>query len=162
MFITNETFWFPGLFRSSHMSFNTDRDPSKEPSLSEMTETAINLLNKDGKGFFLFVEGGRIDMAHHYTLPHKALNDTAAFSEAVQKAVDLTNEDDTLIIVTSDHAHTMSYAGYAERGSDVFGFGGQADDKRLYTILSYANGPGYRPLGKDGARYALSENEISE
>lgn len=144
------------------MNYHMDRNPLKEPSLSEMTESAIKLLQKGNKGYFLFVEGGKIDMAHHNNLPHKALNDTAAFSEAIQKAVDLTNEDDTLIIVTSDHAHTMSYAGYAQRGSDVFGYGGVGSDNGLYTILSYANGPGYRPVGNDGRRYVLSADEISK
>lgn len=100
-------------------------------------------------------------MAHHQTLPHKALDETAEFSKAVQKAVEITNEADTLIVVTSDHAHTMSYAGYAERGSDIFGFAGVADDSELYPILSYANGPGYK-FWKDLKRLPISENQMSK
>lgn len=144
------------------MSFNTDRNPTKEPSLQEMTESAIRILEKGDKGYFLFVEGGRIDMAHHKTLAHKALDETAEFSKAVQKAVEMTNEEDTLIVVTSDHAHTMSYAGYAQRGSEVFGYAGSAGDSKLYTILSYANGPGYKPLGKNGERYIPSVKDLSK
>lgn len=127
-----------------------------------MTETAIRVLQQDNRGFFLFVEGGRIDMAHHDTLPHKALNETVEFSKAIQKAVDITNEEDTLIVVTSDHAHTMSFSGYAQRGSDVFGYGGVAADSELYTILSYANGPGYQPVGKNGKRVAPSIEQLSK
>lgn len=144
------------------MSFNTDRDSSKEPSLAEMTESALRILQKGTQGFFLFVEGGKIDMAHHKTLAHKALDETAEFSKAIQKAVEMTREDDTLIIVTSDHAHTMSYAGYAQRGSDVFGYAGRAGDDQLYTILSYANGPGFKKSDNDHGRYVPSVEEISE
>lgn len=149
-----------GLFSSSHMDYNLERDPTTEPALEEMTEAAIRLLQKDHQGYFLFVEGGKIDKAHHKTRPHKALDETAELSKAVQKAVDMTNEEDTLIVVTSDHAHTMSYAGYAKRGSDIFGYAGKAGDSKLYTILSYANGPGYRK--KDGRRYVPTEKDLSE
>lgn len=50
---------FPGLFAYSHMDFETDRDigPTSDPSLREMTKTALNILLKNPKGFFLFVEG---------------------------------------------------------------------------------------------------------
>lgn len=143
------------------MKYNLDRDVDNEPSLEEMTEAAIKILQHGDEGFFLFVEGGRIDTAHHDSSAHKALDETAEFSKAIQKAVDITNEEDTLIVVTSDHAHTMSYAGYAQRGSDVFGFAGKATDSNPYTILNYANGPGYKSMS-DGGRYVPSEEEISK
>lgn len=143
------------------MHYNLDRDPTDDPSLEEMTEAAIKVLNKGDQGFFLFVEGGRIDTAHHSSKAHKALDETVEFSKAVQKAVDMTSEDDTLIIVTSDHAHTMSYSGYAERGSDIFGYAGTASDSDYYTILNYANGPGYKTAGK-GSRYVPRADEISK
>jgi alkaline phosphatase len=51
------------------MSFSIDRDPKKEPSLAEMSKTALSILSKAGKkekkGFFLMIEGSRIDMAAH-------------------------------------------------------------------------------------------------
>jgi len=110
---------------------------------------------------FLFVEGGRIDTAHHYSWAHKALDETAEFSKAITKALAMTDEQETLIIVTSDHAHTMSYAGYAERGSDVFGFAGLGSDQEPYTILNYANGPGFKPR-KDGRRYVPLREEMND
>lgn len=143
------------------MKYNLDRDKSTSPSLSEMTEAAIKVLSRNQNGYFLFVEGGRIDSAHHFTSAHKALDETSEFSKAVQLAVSMTSESNTLIVVTADHGHTMSYAGYAVRGSDIFGYAGKASDKNLYTILNYANGPGYK-VGDSGERYVPSEEEMSE
>ena len=60
----------------------------------------------------LFPVGGRIDHGHHDNRAKKALVDTVAFSDAVQKAVDITDEDDTLIVVTADHSHVFTMGGY--------------------------------------------------
>lgn len=56
----------------------------------------------------------------------------------------MTNPEDTLIVVTSDHAHTMSISGYADRGNNILGLNTEKSDidKMPYTTLSYANGPG--------------------
>lgn len=61
------------------------------------------------------VLGGRIDHAHHSTKAQKALDETLQFAEAVELAVNLTDSADTLIVVTSDHAHTLSFSGYPVR-----------------------------------------------
>ncbi|XP_050300180.1 membrane-bound alkaline phosphatase-like [Anthonomus grandis grandis] len=160
--VKNETEYLLGLFHPGHLKYNKDRDVDVQPSLEEMTEAAIRVLDKEGsRGYFLFVEGGRIDTAHHYTLAHKALDETAEFSKAISRALELTNEADTLIIVTADHAHTMTYAGYAARGSDVFGYAGMGSDKHPYTILNYANGPGYRP-NSDEKRFIPSQEALNE
>ena len=107
-----------GLFTSSHMSYDLDRDPVKEPSLSEMTARSIEQLKSNPKGFFLMVEGGRIDHALHETTARKALQDTVAFDQAIKTGIDkmkLIDPDlkNTLIIVTADHDHTMVLNGYA-------------------------------------------------
>lgn len=141
-----------GLFESSHCEYNLERDKTTEPSLAEMTEAAIRVLDQGNNGFFLFVEGGRIDHAHHATLAQKSLDETAQFSEAIQKAMQLTNKRDTLIVVTSDHSHTMSFSGYAQRGNDIFGTAGNGRDDIPYATLSYANGPGYTGTDDDGRR----------
>ena len=65
--------------------------------------------------------GARIDMAHHDNNAFRALNDTLAFSEAIQKAVDMTADNDTLILVTSDHSQVFTMAGYSAIDSDIFG-----------------------------------------
>jgi alkaline phosphatase len=107
-----------GLFTSSHMAYDLDRDPALEPSLSDMTARSIDQLKSNPKGFFLMVEGGRIDHALHETTARKALQDTVAFDQAIQTGIakmrlidpDLKN---TLIVVTADHDHTMVLNGYA-------------------------------------------------
>lgn len=107
-----------GLFTSSHMAYDLDRDPAKEPSLADMTARSIDQLKGNAKGFFLMVEGGRIDHALHETTARKALQDTAAFDDAVKIAVDKMKVIDptlknTLIVVTADHDHTLVLNGYA-------------------------------------------------
>jgi len=109
-----------GLFNASHMDYDLDRDPAKEPSLAEMTGKAIDVLAARKKGFFLMVEGGRIDHALHETTARKALQDTAAFDDAIKAAIDKLNAIDpglknTLIVVTADHDHTLVLNGYAKR-----------------------------------------------
>ncbi len=142
-----------GLFEPSHMQFEADRpnDPAGEPSLAEMTEFAIEKLAADPDGFFLMVEGGRIDHAHHGGNAYRALADTVALSDAVATALRLTDAAETLILVTADHSHTMTMSGYPRRGNPILGnvetpLGELATDLegRPYTTLGYANGPGYR------------------
>jgi len=110
----NSTDYLLGLFTTSHCSYNGDRIRQQldEPSLSEMTEAAIKLLSRSEQGYFLFVESGRIDMAHHSTKAHKALEETEEFHRTIEMARKMTSEEDTLIVVTSDHSHTMSINGY--------------------------------------------------
>lgn len=110
-----------GLFSSDQMNYNLDADRQKEPSLEEMTVAAVNILSEREIGYVLFVEGGRIDHGHHDSLAHKALDETVEFSKAIQAAVDLTDSSDTLIVVTSDHSHTMSISGYPARGTNILG-----------------------------------------
>lgn len=73
---------------------------------------AIEILSTNPKGYFLFVEGGRIDLALHDNLAHVALEETAEFSRAIKVATEMVSFDDTLVVVTADHAHTLSLGGY--------------------------------------------------
>ena len=146
-----------GLFNKSHMRFDADRKTKKikEPSLSEMTDKAIQVLAKNPKGFFLMVEAGRIDHAHHAGNAYNALSDTVEFSNAVEVALNKTSTEDTLIIVTADHGHVFTMAGYPKRGNPILGkvisMGETkpklALDNLPYTTLGYANGRGHRHLG---------------
>ncbi|KAK3103756.1 hypothetical protein FSP39_021671 [Pinctada imbricata] len=134
-----------GLFESSHMQYEYARDESDagEPSLREMTEKAIQILSKNPKGYFLLVEGGRIDHAHHDTRAGRALEETVALDEAVTSAASLTNQDDTLIVVTADHSHVFMMAGYPSRGNNILGRkvdDSEGDDGLPYTTLVYGNG----------------------
>lgn len=123
--VANDTEYLLGLFTQNHMDYNYDLEKNPElsanqPTLTEMTEAAIKLLEKEKNGYFLFVEGAKIDMAHHDNHARLALDETAEFSRAVQRARELTSQQDTLIVVTSDHSHTMTYNGYAVRYFDRF------------------------------------------
>ncbi|XP_071805873.1 alkaline phosphatase, tissue-nonspecific isozyme-like [Asterias amurensis] len=128
-------------------------DVGGEPSLSEMVKKAIEILQKDKDGFFLMVEGGRIDHAHHDGLAYHALHDTIAMDKAVAKAMSMTNEMETLFIVIADHSHVLSIGGAADRGSPILGRGEAADfhhpalvpiDSETHggeDVTIYANGP---------------------
>ena len=85
-----------GLFSQSEMAYELDRVKQNidQPSLSDMTEKALGVLSKNDKGFFLMVEGGRIDHALHGTNAKRALEDTLAFDAAIQTALDYMNKKD--------------------------------------------------------------------
>ncbi|GAB3360010.1 alkaline phosphatase [Lysobacter tyrosinilyticus] len=146
------------LFNYDHMAFEHDRprDVAGEPSLAEMTRAAITRLRRNSNGYVLLVEGGRIDHAHHFGNAYRALTDAIAFSDAVKAADAMTSSDDTLILVTADHSHTLSFVGYPVRGNPILGKvkgssgeGSSNSEYALdalglpYTTLNYSNGPGY-------------------
>ncbi|MHC4697224.1 MAG: alkaline phosphatase, partial [Planctomycetota bacterium] len=147
-----------GLFQPSHMHFEHDRagDTAGEPSLSEMTAKAIDLLSRNRKGYFLMVEGGRIDLAHHGANAYRALTDTIEFARAVDVTCAKIDVRDTLVIVTADHSHALTMVGYATRGNPILGKVVENDRKGNvskgfaedalglpFTTLMYAVGPGY-------------------
>ncbi|MFM1885784.1 MAG: hypothetical protein RL026_941 [Pseudomonadota bacterium] len=151
-----------GLFEQSHMKYEADRatDAGGEPSVADMTRKAIQMLSKNRRGYYLMVEGGRIDHAHHAGNAYRALTDTIALAEAVKVAREMTKDEDTLIIVTADHSHTMTIAGYPSRGNPILGkadvglgligIANMAKDSLglPYTTLGYMNGPGWTGNGR--------------
>lgn len=166
-----------GLFNPSHLGYMADRKPdSTEPTLTDMTAQAIARLKGDKDGYYLMVEGGRIDHAHHEGRAGYALEEAVEFARAVQWAVDHTDPKETLILVTADHSHVFTIAGYPVRGNDILGLvvpppgGGDGDhagalkdgdptpalDGKPYSTLGYANGPGAvkgeRPVPQTGIK----------
>ncbi|CAG5126105.1 unnamed protein product, partial [Candidula unifasciata] len=145
-----ETDYLLGLFNQDHMTYELDRNQTNEPSLAEMTHKAIDILKKNDQGFFLLVEGGKIDHGHHANRAHNALMELVAMAEAVELALKVTDASETLIVVTADHSHVFSIAGYANRGTPILGLNtdgsklSKGTDKKPYTTLLYGNGPGYR------------------
>ena len=71
--------------------------------------------------FTIYRTGGNIDSGHHYGRAKLALYETLAFQDAIAKGDELTNENDTLIVVTADHSHTLSISGYPSRGNPILG-----------------------------------------
>ena len=141
-----------GLFSAtSHLSYELDRDSTQQPSLSEMTGKAIatlqNVSKKSGKGYFLMVEGGRIDHALHSTNAKRALEDAIAFDNAVKEALSRVDLKDTLIVVTADHDHTMVINGYPKRGNAILDVVKGLDGNPMkdgegftYPTLAFGNG----------------------
>ncbi|UMR31175.1 alkaline phosphatase [Massilia sp. MB5] len=152
---------FVGLYaKADHLEYELDRtatpprgEGGTQPSLSEMTAKAIELLSANPKGFFLMVEGGKIDHALHGSNVKRALVDTVAFDDAVQTALDQMKQLDpglanTLIVVTADHDHTLAFNGNARRGNPILdivrGESGEAlldADGKTFTALVFGNGP---------------------
>ncbi|WP_394392045.1 alkaline phosphatase [Shewanella woodyi] len=155
-----------GLFNSSHMEYDYDRTiqgVTGEPSLAEMTAKSIDILKRNDKGFVLIVEAGRIDHAHHAGNAARALYDTIALSEAVRIAMEKTSTKDTLLMVTADHSHVFTIAGYPTRGNPILGLVKGNDSSGLpgptnatdnnglpYTTVGYTNGRGYANLSTGG------------
>lgn len=139
-----------GLFNPSHMSYEYDRQQADlggegEPSLTEMATKAVDLLQEKGgnDGFFLTVEAGRIDHAHHDSNPFRALGEVAELSKAVKAVASKVDLDETLIIVTADHSHTLSMAGYQERGNPILGKADTDSEDNPYTTIGYVTGLGF-------------------
>lgn len=163
-----------GLFSGSHMTYTLDRGADEsEPTLTDMTAEAIKRVSRDPDGYYLMVESGRIDHGHHAGQAGYALEEAVEFARAIQFAIDHTNPNETLILVTADHSHVFTMAGYPRRGNDILGLvvppdgGGEdggdraggptlAEDGKPYTTLGYANGPGAisgeRPMPETGPR----------
>lgn len=116
-----------GLFKLDNMDVYIDREVTKnpavlgkftdQPTLMDMTETAINVLSKNKNGFFLMVEGACIDKQLHTMDWQRAAYDTIEMDKAVGIAKEFAKQNgDTLIIVVADHAHGASITGtYHER-----------------------------------------------
>jgi alkaline phosphatase len=145
---------FVGIYSAdSHLDYALSRRP-EQPTLAEMTAKSIELLSTKPGGFFLMVEGGKIDHALHESNAKNALVETVAFDEAIQVAIERMRAIDpglehTLIVVTADHDHTMVLNGYPKRGNPVLDIvRGYADgepsrdaDGKTFTTLVYGSGP---------------------
>ena len=114
----------------------------------------MDILSQNSNGYFLMVEGGRIDHALHGTNAKRALTDTIAFDDAVKAVLDKARTTDptlanTLIVVTADHDHTLAFNGYGKRGNPILDINRSYRDGKpsldadgnTYTTLVFGNGP---------------------
>jgi alkaline phosphatase len=146
---------FDQAFSQGHMSYELDRIPANEPSLAEMTTKAIDVLSKNSSGYFLMVEGGRIDHALHGTNAKRALVDTIAFDDAIKAALGKVDLANTLIVVTADHDHTMAFNGYPKKGNPILdivrsysdGLPSKDADGKTFTTLVFGQSPN-RPTAR--------------
>ncbi|CAF1124283.1 unnamed protein product [Adineta ricciae] len=145
-----------GLFEYNHMLYETDRNKTNndDPPLSELTKFAIeHFLAMSKDGFFLLIEGGKIDHGHHMTSARYALDEYVELDNAIGQAKHTLKEkgmlDDTLMVVTADHSHVFTFGGYSWRGSNILGFASSNSlnvseiDHLPVTIINYGNGPNF-------------------
>ena len=140
-----------GVFANSHLPYSAQAsqvEDNRAPSLAEMSAKAVALLSttKNETGFFLMIEAGRIDHAHHAGNAFHALEDTLALDRAVSAVLELVDHEETLVIVTADHSHVFTMAGYPPRGNPILGVAGKDFEGNPYTTLGYANGRGHAVL----------------
>lgn len=115
--VTTGKLW--GLFSDSALAYDFDRDPSKEPSLAELTKKAIALLSQDADGFFLMVEGSKIDWAAHANDPIGLISDCIAYDEAVGVALDFAKANgETVVISATDHGNSGISIGNSSTSSN--------------------------------------------
>lgn len=96
-----------GLFAPDALPNDIDRDKNEIPSISEMTKKAIDILSQNKNGFFLMVEGSKVDWAAHNNDPVGIVTEFLAFDEAVREALDFAKKDgNTAVIVCSDHGNS--------------------------------------------------------
>ena len=109
-----------GMFAETDLAYDFDRQALdiEQPTLVEMTEKAVKVLEKNEDGFFLMVEGSKIDWAAHANDPAGAISDILAFDEVVDYAVEYAKEHkDTLVVVTTDHGNSGFSIGNSETTS---------------------------------------------
>ena len=145
---------FVGIYSASgHLDDEIARS-ADQPALSQMALKALDLLAPNPKGFFLMVEGGKIDHALHDTQAKRALMETIAFDDAIKAVIERMKVLDpglrnTLIVITADHDHTIVMNGYPKRGNPIVdivrnysdGLPAKDADGKTYTTLVFGNGP---------------------
>lgn len=108
-----------GMFAPKAMAYELDR-PETEPTLAEMTQKAIDILSRNKDGFFLMVEGSKIDWAAHANDPVGVVSDVIAFDDAVKVALDYAKKDkDTVVIVAADHFTGGMSIGNLDKNYDI-------------------------------------------
>ncbi|MGN4127247.1 alkaline phosphatase [Lysinibacillus sphaericus] len=98
-----------GSFAPSALAYDLDREKTRasEPTLAEMTNKAIDTLKKDEDGFFLFLEGSKVDWAAHANDTIGMISDILSFDDAVKEAIDFAKEDgNTMVIAVTDHGNS--------------------------------------------------------
>ena len=105
MNFTGDKVW--ALFDKQAMPYDLDRNPDLMPSMAEMTTKALEILNKNPNGFFLMVEGSKVDWAAHANDPAGMIGEFLAFDKAVGAAIEFAKKDgNTTIVVLPDHGNS--------------------------------------------------------
>lgn len=158
------------LFGDVDMDYDIDRDSAAQPSLAEMTRIAIDKLSGQREGFFLMVEGSKVDWAAHDNDPAALPTDFLAFDKAVGVALDFARKDgNTTVIIVPDHGNSGFSIGRADlRGyssASVEKLFGQLNTYRrsgeaMARIINAAPNDSLLPLFRRYENLALSEEEV--
>lgn len=159
------------LFARGNMNYDLDRDDAEQPSLAEMTAKALEVLARHENGFFLMVEGSRVDMAAHAKDPAGVIGEMLAFDKAVGVALDFARRDGrTAIVIMPDHGTSgMSfgdgaYKDYASKGLDS-AYMNISKVRRsasgLEKILLKAQPEQIRPLFREYTGIELTDEEVT-
>lgn len=98
-----------GAFAEEDLAYDFDRKALKldEPTLAEMTKAAIEQLSASSKGFFLMVEGSKVDWAAHKNDPVGMISEVLSFDKAVGEALDFAERDgNTVVVAVTDHGNS--------------------------------------------------------
>ncbi len=102
--VKSEKLW--ALWAEEDLPYEIDRDDKHTPSLAEMTQLAIKRLSQNSKGFFLLVEGSKIDYASHANDAADVVHEFLAFDKAAEKAFEYAkSRTDTVVFVAPDHGN---------------------------------------------------------
>lgn len=167
---TDTKFW--ALYGDKDMAYEIDRDPAKEPSLAEMTKVAISKLSKNENGFFLMVEGSKVDFAAHANDPKGMIGDFLAFDKACKVALDFAkNNDETAVIILSDHGNSgisigrRDWHSYATDSKDkMFSALTKAKitSEKLASILNKSPKEDLQKIVKEYYGFELTAEEMNE
>uniref|UniRef100_A0A8C7I8F9 Alkaline phosphatase n=1 Tax=Oncorhynchus kisutch TaxID=8019 RepID=A0A8C7I8F9_ONCKI len=158
----NSVDYLLGLFEPGDLPYDLERNNETDPSLTEMVEVAIKILKKNPSGFYLLVEGGRIDHGHHEGKAKQALHEAVEMDRAIGHAGLMTSIYDTMTVVTADHSHMFNFGGYTPRGNTIFGLAPMLSDvdQKPFTAILYGNGPGFKVV--NGLRENVSTLDYGE
>uniref|UniRef100_A0AAZ3R6D5 Alkaline phosphatase n=1 Tax=Oncorhynchus tshawytscha TaxID=74940 RepID=A0AAZ3R6D5_ONCTS len=158
----NSVDYLLGLFEPGDLPYDLERNNETDPSLTEMVEVAIKILKKNPSGFYLLVEGGRIDHGHHEGKAKQALHEAVEMDRAIGHAGLMTSIYDTMTVVTADHSHMFNFGGYTPRGNTIFGLAPMLSDvdQKPFTAILYGNGPGFKVV--NGLRENVSTLDYEE
>jgi alkaline phosphatase len=143
-----------GMFHTGNMNVYLDRQHDKkpevlgvwddQPNLMEMTQAALQVLEKNDDGFFLMVEAASIDKMEHPLDGPRVAYDTIEFDKAIGIAKEWAEvRGDTLIVITADHNHSMSIAGTHDRREG-------AEGRQANGVYGDATYPTYEDTTGDG------------
>ncbi|MDU1889216.1 MAG: alkaline phosphatase [Dysgonomonas sp.] len=158
------------LFCERDHPYDLDRDPEEVPSLEEMTQKALDRLSQDENGFFLMVEGSKIDWSAHGNDAVGCITEYLAFDKAVKAAMDFAEKNgETTVIVLPDHGNSgftigrRDLKGYAQASLEKL-FGNISKYKRtgggLENILLKSKPENFKAIFKEYTNIDLTKEEL--